>query len=46
MRPSRWVPSACYHRPLTPAELAELWPNGPTSGGDGSPIILSKPSTA
>jgi len=37
------VLTACYHHPLTPTELAELWPAGPTFGGDGAPIVLRTP---
>ncbi|GLY18027.1 hypothetical protein Kisp01_50410 [Kineosporia sp. NBRC 101677] len=34
-----------YHHPLTPADLAELWPTGPAIGGDGAPITLRRPTT-
>ncbi|MBT0773171.1 hypothetical protein KIH74_29780 [Kineosporia sp. J2-2] len=40
------VLAACYHRPMTPTELAELWPAGPTFGGDGAPIVLRRPEAA
>ncbi|GAB6899839.1 hypothetical protein [Kineosporia succinea] len=35
-----------YRRPLTPSELAELWPAGPPFGGDGAPIVLRRTSTS
>ncbi|GLZ08423.1 hypothetical protein Acsp03_58890 [Actinomadura sp. NBRC 104412] len=34
---------AAYRRPLTPADLTELWPSGPPIGGPGGPVRLRKP---
>jgi hypothetical protein len=32
--PNTWaILQAAYHDPLTPAQLAELWPSGPVIGG-------------
>ena len=33
-----------YHHPLTPTDLAELWPAGPVIGGSGAPIVLRRPT--
>ncbi len=35
---------AAYRQPLTPAQLAELWPSGPPIGGPGSPVRLRQPA--
>lgn len=35
---------AAYQRPLTPSDLAELWPDGPPIGGPGTPVILRRPT--
>ncbi|MEV0408923.1 hypothetical protein [Actinoallomurus sp. NPDC050550] len=40
---SREVLNAAYRDPLTPADLAELWPEGPPIGGPGGPVRLRKP---
>ncbi|SFP73687.1 hypothetical protein SAMN04489713_1175 [Actinomadura madurae] len=34
---------AAYRAPLTPTDLADLWPAGPTVGGPGGPVRLRKP---
>jgi len=41
---SRKVLHAAYRDPLTPADLAALWPDGPPIGGPGGPVRLEKPS--
>ncbi|MCO6010548.1 hypothetical protein NE236_36880 [Actinoallomurus purpureus] len=40
---SREVLNAAYRDPLTPADLAELWTEGPPIGGPGGPVRLRKP---
>ncbi|GAA2607555.1 hypothetical protein SMC26_17870 [Actinomadura fulvescens] len=40
---SREVLHAAYRAPLTPSDLAELWPEGPAIGGPGGPVRLWKP---
>ncbi len=35
---------AAYRRPLTPTDLAHLWPAGPPVGGPGAPVRLRKPA--
>lgn len=40
---SREVLHAAYRDPLTPADLAQLWPAGPPIGGPGGPVRLRKP---
>ncbi|TYK43819.1 hypothetical protein [Actinomadura decatromicini] len=40
---SREVLHAAYRAPLTPTELAALWPAGPPIGGPGGPVRLRKP---
>jgi hypothetical protein len=35
---------AAYRAPLTPTELAALWPEGPPIGGPGHPVRLRQPS--
>ncbi|TDB81434.1 hypothetical protein E1264_32735 [Actinomadura sp. KC216] len=40
---SRKVLQAAYRAPLTPTDLADLWPDGPVVGGPGSPVRLGKP---
>ncbi|MDL4813779.1 hypothetical protein [Actinomadura opuntiae] len=40
---SRKVLQAAYRAPLTPTDLAELWPAGPAIGGPGGPLRLRKP---
>lgn len=40
---SREVLNAAYRDPLTPADLADLWPEGPPIGGPGGPVRLRKP---
>ncbi|MFI0450706.1 hypothetical protein [Actinomadura sp. 6N118] len=40
---SREVLHAAYRAPLTPSDLAELWPQGPAIGGPGGPVRLWKP---
>ncbi|MBI1758273.1 MAG: hypothetical protein HYR62_03475 [Actinobacteria bacterium] len=35
---------AAYQRPLTPRDLADIWPAGPTVGGPGAPVRLRKPA--
>ncbi|WP_433180649.1 hypothetical protein [Actinoallomurus sp. CA-150999] len=40
---SREVLNAAYRDPLTPADLTELWPEGPPIGGPGGPVRLRKP---
>jgi hypothetical protein len=35
---------AAYRRPLTPADLADLWPSGPRIGGPGTTLRLRKPA--
>lgn len=37
---SREVLHAAYRAPLTPTDLAELWPAGPPFGGPGGPVRL------
>ncbi|OLT14161.1 hypothetical protein BJF79_03085 [Actinomadura sp. CNU-125] len=37
---SREVLHAAYRAPLTPTDLAELWPAGPPIGGPGGPVRL------
>ncbi|TYK43828.1 hypothetical protein [Actinomadura decatromicini] len=39
---SRKVLRATYQAPLTPSDLAELWPAGPPVGGPGGPVRLPK----
>jgi hypothetical protein len=39
----REVLHAAYRAPLTPADLAELWPAGPPIGGPGGPVRLRQP---
>ncbi|WP_024800564.1 hypothetical protein [Nocardia sp. BMG51109] len=36
---------AAYQAPLTPAELEQLWPEGPTVGGPGDSIRLLDPAS-
>lgn len=38
----RKVLRAAYQRPLTPTDLAALWPDGPRVGGTGAPVRLRK----
>jgi hypothetical protein len=38
------VLSACYRRPLTPADLVDLWPAGPRPGGPGAALRLREPA--
>lgn len=40
---SREVLHAAYRDPLTPTDLAQLWPEGPPIGGPGGPVRLRKP---
>lgn len=40
---SREVLHAAYREPLTPTDLAALWPAGPPIGGPGGPARLRKP---
>jgi hypothetical protein len=40
---AREVLNAAYRDPLTPADLAELWPEGPPIGGPGGPVRLRNP---
>ncbi|GLZ12391.1 hypothetical protein Acsp04_26260 [Actinomadura sp. NBRC 104425] len=40
---SREVLHAAYRDPLTPTDLARLWPDGPPIGGPGGPVRLRKP---
>src|SRR3569833_2409336 len=42
-RVSREVLNAAYREPLTPTDLAELWPAGPPIGGPGGTVRLRKP---
>lgn len=35
---------ASYRQPLTPTDLADLWPAGPRIGGPGAPVRLRKPA--
>jgi hypothetical protein len=37
---SREVLRAAYRAPLTPSDLAALWPDGPVVGGPGAPSAL------
>lgn len=37
---------AAYRRPLSPADLARLWPEGPAIGGAGGAVRLRKPSVS
>jgi hypothetical protein len=41
---SREVLHAAYRDPLTPADLAALWPQGPPVGGPGGTVRLWKPA--
>jgi hypothetical protein len=38
------VLQTAYQRPLTPTDLAALWPEGPPIGGHAAPLHLRKPS--
>jgi hypothetical protein len=40
---TREVLHAAYRAPLTPSDLAELWPAGPSIGGPAGPVRLRKP---
>jgi hypothetical protein len=40
----REVLHAAYRDPLTPADLAALWPDGPPVGGPGGAVRLRKPA--
>jgi hypothetical protein len=40
---TREVDHAAYRAPLTPSDLAELWPAGPPIGGPAGPVRLRKP---
>lgn len=39
---SREVLRAAYRAPLTPSDLAALWPDGPAIGGPGAPAALRR----
>jgi hypothetical protein len=43
-RVRREVLHAAYRAPLTPAELTQLWSEGPSIGGPGGAVRLRKPS--
>lgn len=40
---TRTVLRAAYQRPLTPADLTDLWPGERPVGGPGAPVVLRRP---